>query len=64
MLHTVATAMDQLISQLVAKVGLDEAQAQQVANFIREHADEIPKWLAQSGLADRLPGGLGGFLKR
>ena len=23
------------------------------------HADEIPKWLAQSGLKDKLPGGVG-----
>ena len=51
--------MDEIINQLMAKVGLDKATAEKVAVFIREHADEIPKWLAQSGMKDKLPGGLG-----
>ena len=29
------------------------------ARVVKEHADEVPKWLASSGLADKLPGGLG-----
>lgn len=54
--------METLIAQLVEKVGLDEATAKKVANFVAEHADEIPKWLAKAGLADKLPGGLGKLL--
>ena len=51
--------MDDLINQLVSKTGISKEQAQQVVNFLKEHASEIPKWLGQSGLADKLPGGLG-----
>jgi len=44
---------------LVSKVGIDRETAQKVADFIRDHAADIPKWIGQSGLADKLPGGLG-----
>lgn len=26
---------------------------------MKEHADDVPKWLGQSGVLDKLPGGLG-----
>ena len=55
--------MNELIEQLVAKVGLSEAQAQQVVEFLQENAHKIPEWLGESGLLeglkDKLPGGLG-----
>ena len=51
-------AMEELIAQLVAKVGLDEDIAKKVAEFIKEHADDIPGWIGKAGLADKLPGGL------
>jgi hypothetical protein len=51
--------MEDFIEGLVAKVGLDRATAEKVVAFVKEHADEVPKWLASSGLADKLPGGLG-----
>ncbi len=58
--------MEELINQLSAKVGIDKATATKVADFIQEHAADIPKWLGQSGIMDKLPGGLGdtisGFL--
>ena len=51
--------MEELINQLSAKTGIDKATATKVADFIQEHAADIPKWLGQSGIMDKLPGGLG-----
>ena len=51
--------MEQLIEQLSSKVGLDQATAEKVADFIKDHISDIPGWIASSGLADKLPGGLG-----
>jgi len=51
--------MEEMIGKLTEKVGIDRATAEKVVDFIKDHMDEIPGWLAQSGLADRLPGGLG-----
>jgi hypothetical protein len=64
--------MEELINGLVAKVGLDKAMAEKVVAFLKEHADDLPKWLASAGvsssLAGKLPGGLGdalgGFMGR
>jgi hypothetical protein len=48
---------EQLVSLLVAKVGLDEEKANQavdtVLNFFKEHPDQV------SSLLGKLPGGLG-----
>ncbi len=58
--------MEELIQNLADKVGLDRATAEKVADFIKDNASSIPGWIASSGLADKLPGGLGdqiaGFL--
>lgn len=54
--------MEELINKLVDKVGIDEGTARKVADFIKEHADDIPKWVASAGIADKLPGGLGKLL--
>lgn len=54
--------MDELINQLVSKVGLDRPTAEKVVNFLKDNAGQLPKWLGQAGIADKLPGGLGGFL--
>jgi hypothetical protein len=55
--------MDELIQQLVQKVGLDEAKATQVVEFLKENAHKVPEWLGDSELLqsikDKLPGGLG-----
>ena len=61
--------MDAIIAGLIEKVGLDEETAHKVIEFLKEHADELPALLAKSGLADQLPegvadaipGGLGGL---
>lgn len=55
--------MDELIQQLVSKVGLDEEKATAVVAFLQENASKVPEWLAGSdlleSLKDKLPGGLG-----
>lgn len=51
--------MDELIAKLMEKVNLDKATATRVADFIKDHADDIPRWVASAGLKDKLPGGLG-----
>jgi hypothetical protein len=51
--------MEEFIEGLISKVGLDRATAEKVVSFVKEHADDVPKWLAQSGVLDKLPGGLG-----
>jgi len=53
--------MDGLINQLVSKVGIDKATAEKVVNFLKENADQVPKWLGSAGIADKLPGMLGGM---
>ncbi len=58
--------MEDLVNQLVAKVGIDKATAEKVVNFLKDNVTEIPKWLGQNdmakGVLDKLPGGLGGML--
>jgi hypothetical protein len=51
--------MDELINGLTEKVGLDKETAEKVIAFLKEHADEVPGWLAKAGLEDKLPGGIG-----
>lgn len=57
--------MDQLISMISDKVGVDEATAKKVVEFIQEHMDEIPALLGKGGLdglKDQAGGLLGGLL--
>jgi len=51
--------MEAFVEGLMSKVGLDRATAEKVVAFVKDHANDVPKWLAQSGVADKLPGGLG-----
>jgi ABC-type proline/glycine betaine transport system substrate-binding protein len=48
-----------MIEKLMSKVGLDRDMAEKVGDFIKEHADDIPGWVASAGVKDKLPGGLG-----
>lgn len=54
--------MEEMIKKLVETVGIDEDTAKKVADFLEEHADDVPGWLASAGLKDKLPGGLGNLL--
>ena len=55
--------MDEMIQQLVEKVGLDETKAAAVVEFLKENISKVPEWLGSSdvleSLKDKLPGGLG-----
>ncbi len=51
--------MDEFVQKMVDKVGIDKATAMKVIEFLKDHADEAVQDLQKSGLADKLPGGLG-----
>jgi len=51
--------MEDLVNKMVEKVGIDKATAQKVLDFLKEHADDAVAYLQKSGIADKLPGGLG-----
>ena len=54
--------MEELLKGLMSKVGLGEDKAKDVIRFLQDNASEVPKWLASSGIADKLPGGIGSAL--
>ena len=51
--------MEDFINKMVEKVGIDKATAEKVMAFLKDHADDAVKYLQTSGVADKLPGGLG-----
>lgn len=51
--------MDEFVDKMVEKVGIDKTTAHKVIEFLKDHADEAVAYLQKSGLADKLPGGLG-----
>jgi len=59
--------MEEFIEKLVAKVGISREQADKVVALIKEHADDIPKWIASTSIGgavvDKLPDSVGKFFK-
>ncbi len=51
--------MEDFITMMVEKVGIDRAMAEKVVTFFKEHKEDALKALETSALKDRLPGGLG-----
>ena len=51
--------MEDFVNKMVEKVGIDKATAEKVLAFLKEHADDAVAYLQKSGVADKLPGGLG-----
>ena len=51
--------MDEFIQKMVDKVGIDKSTAEKVVAFLKDHAEDAVKYLQSSGIADKLPGGLG-----
>ncbi len=51
--------MEDFVNKMVEKVGIDKATAEKVIAFLKEHADDAVAYLQKSGMADKLPGGLG-----
>lgn len=57
--------MNELVNKLIEKVGLDGDTAQKVVDFLKEHAAEVPGWLASEGgqsILDKIKGDFGGLL--
>jgi len=51
--------VEEFAEKMADKVGIDKATANKVIEFLKEHADDAVALLSKSGVADRLPGGLG-----
>ena len=51
--------MEDFVSKMVEKVGIDKATAEKVLAFLKDHSEDAIKYLQGSGLKDKLPGGLG-----
>ena len=51
--------MEDFVAKMSEKVGIDKATAEKVVAFLKDHADDAVKFLQSSGVADKLPGGLG-----
>lgn len=51
--------MEDFVQKMSEKVGIDKSTAMKVMDFLKEHADEAVQYLQKSGIADKLPGGLG-----
>jgi hypothetical protein len=54
--------MEEFVEKLISHVGIDRATADKVIAFLKDHSDDAVKLISQSGLKDKLPGGLGGKL--
>jgi hypothetical protein len=53
------TRMEEFAERMSEKVGIDKETAHKVIDFLKEHADDAVALLQKSGIADKLPGGLG-----
>ncbi|MFN0250357.1 MAG: hypothetical protein ACKV2T_25990 [Kofleriaceae bacterium] len=51
--------MEEFVNKMVEKVGIDKDTANKVITFLKEHSDDAIKYLQESGIKDKLPGGLG-----
>lgn len=50
---------DDFVAKMSDKVGIDKSTAMKVVEFLKDHADEAVEYLQKSGIANKLPGGLG-----
>jgi N-acetylglucosamine kinase-like BadF-type ATPase len=51
--------MEEFIAKMTEKVGIDKSTAEKVMAFLKDHAEDAVKYIQSSGVADKLPGGLG-----
>ncbi|HEY5934025.1 MAG TPA: hypothetical protein VIU61_05315 [Kofleriaceae bacterium] len=51
--------MEEFAEKMAEKVGIDKSTATKVIDFLKDHADEAVELLGKTGIADKLPGGLG-----
>ncbi len=57
--------MEEFISELMKKVGLDRSTAEKVFGFVKDNATKIPQWIASGpvkGIAEKV--GLGGLVDK
>jgi hypothetical protein len=57
------TSMSEFIQQLIERTGLNEQQARQVEQFLRENAAHLPSWLSVAVAPETLKSKLGGLLR-
>ncbi len=51
--------MEDFVQKMADKVGIDKSKAEQVMEFLKEHADDAVAYIQKSGIAAKLPGGIG-----
>ena len=51
--------MEEFAEKMSDKCNIDKATATKVIEFLKDHADDAVALLSKSGVADKLPGGLG-----
>lgn len=51
--------MEEFVDKMVEKVGIDKETAHKVIAFLKDHSDDAIKYLQESGIKDKLPGGIG-----
>ena len=51
--------MDEFVQKMADKVGIDKSKAEKVMEFLKDNADEALEYIQTSGIASKLPGGLG-----
>ena len=51
--------MEDFVHKMVEKVGIDKATAEKVLAFLKDHSADAMKYLQESGIKDKLPGGIG-----
>lgn len=55
--------MEEFLAKMSEKVGIDRSTAEKVMEFLKDHSEDALKYIQSSGVADKLPGGLGDKLK-
>lgn len=57
--------MEDMIEKMIAKTGIDRATCEKVVGFLKDHAADVPGWIASNDTAKavvaKVPG-LGGLL--
>jgi hypothetical protein len=48
--------VEELIQQMVARIGIDRATAAKVIEFLKEHVAEVEEAIGARGALDKLPG--------
>lgn len=51
--------MEDFVNKMVEKVGIDKSTAEKVLAFLKDNAGDAVKYIQSSGVADKLPGGIG-----